>query len=794
MTVRPRRQLRRSDEPARHENVRKVGAKSEKKPSAPLNWVELRFKFALIVFVIFWGVLWYAAFTRMIVEGDTYREMAARQMRSTETIVGRRGSITDRNGIVLACSVEVQSVYANPREIESPAEAADKLAPFFGLDRGELIASLSKNKSFVWIKRKISDSDAKAVRDMKLKGVYLDREYERFYPYKQLAGQLLGFVGIDNQGLEGLELAFNDVLKGETTKASLKMDPSGRRFAVEKPEAHDGQDLRLTLDVQIQYIAEEVISEAVRNAKAKWGGVLIADAKSGELLAWGQYPFFNPNNVRAYSAERYRNRLASDALEPGSTFTPFAVAAGLETGVIDAKTQFFCENGVWATRLITIRDDGRSYGDMTAEEILAKSSNIGAAKIAQAVGTKTFHSYLSKLGFGTRTGIGINESKGILRRPNQWSEADLLSTGFGQSVSATAIQMVQAYLTLMNNGVYLPVKLVMKNSGGKDDGGDAAEKPAAKRIFSAKTSRTVRSMMEEVVDGNGTGSRARIPGIRVAGKTGTAQKAVKKGGYGDARLASFIGILPADAPRYIIWVMLDEPTVKVYGGVLAAPVFQEVASRTMAYQGYLPDVIFPQKDEAKGQAGKKKQPRFDKTVIPNVQGMGLRLAMEQYQKCGLTPSIHGSGLTVLLQDPQPGTPVKDDSGNPVPCTIYMSLDTPEDTAEDAGGPAAEESAPDGQPSAEASAGAPSPQKADEENAPAPRRKKAENAPLPGDAKENAAARQKTEDTPGEAAAEQPKADPKPDTPALPRFKPGERSAAERSLLELTSPHKKEEKP
>lgn len=659
-----------------------------------------RFHYAAVLFVICWFLLWFRAFQVQVVLGPVYKEMADEQHSYTETIEGERGYILDRNGHILARSVSCQSVYANPRIMQDLKQdindAAKRLAPILKRNASDLVALFGKNRSFIWLERKVDDATAAAIEKEAIPGIGLSRESQRVYPYRHLAGQLLGFVGLDNHGLEGVELAYDKTLCGTSSKSRLPHNAAERLLSGQQVSREDqrGEDLSLTIDIQIQFIAEDVLQKAVQTYKAKWGGVLVADSQSGEILAWAQYPFFNPNNYRESNFDLYRNRLAGDSMEPGSTFKPFLMASALQENIVNPSTVLFCENGVWRTKYANIRDDTHAFGNLTATEIISHSSNIGVAKISLQLGAQKFHSYLSRLNFGQRTGIGIHEAKGILRRPRDWSELDLMSSAFGQSVSVTGVQMLQAYSVLANGGEFHPLRLV------RDKEGFSSDVTHVQRIFSKKTTRDVLKMMEEVVDGGGTGSRARIPGVRVAGKTGTAQKAAKNNkGYSNKRLASFGGIVPADAPRYVIYVMIDEPSTTSYASVVSAPVFQQVAARTLAYSGYLPDVVFDQahgerkpsvnpvqrkKDEiylanlAKyraAQAKKAQERQKEKAasgIMPDIVGMSLRRAMETCATFGLIPSIAGEGSFIVKQDPAPGKSLGEESS----CTVWLSDDLP----------------------------------------------------------------------------------------------------------------------
>ncbi len=645
-------------------NSKKENWKSPHLPhfNLPTDITKARFQIVALIFIGIWIILWCRAFYLQIVIGPELRQMASKQHQITQLVEAKRGNIYDRNGQILARSVEAKSVYAHPKQITDKAFAAKTIAPILGLNKKRLQEHFEEDRSFIWLKRKVDDATALAIQKTNIPGIGLSTEYERVYPYKHLAGQLLGFVGVDNKGLEGIERAFNDKLVGDSQKQIVPRDIAGRALYDINDKDSRGEDLHLTIDVQLQFIAEEVIAKAVETNEAKWGGVLIVDAKKSNILAWAQYPFFNPNNFRNYSPTIYRNRLAADAVEPGSTFKPLIIAGALQKKVIDLTTKFYTEKGVWtidhikigkSKKPFTIGDDGRAYEDLTPEEILAYSSNIGMAKITQAMGAKTTRNFLLDLGFGKDTGVGVAESKGIIRPLKDWSEADLLSTGFGQSLSVTALQMVQAFNILANDGERVQLHIL------QDDENNVAEQ----NVIDRKVARNVLKMMETVVDGNGTGKNARIPGVRVAGKTGTAQKAHENNtaGYSDKRMASFIGIVPADSPKYVIYIILDNLEKNSYGGKLAAPVFQEIAQRSMAYSGDLPDVIFA--SESDNLTGKTIKKQFDKKtqikrgVVPNVTKLSLKKAIEIFQEFGQLPEIIGEGLYVVKQEPPAGTKI-----------------------------------------------------------------------------------------------------------------------------------------
>ena len=585
------------------------------------DWNKIRIWTVGLVFSLLWVTLWGRAYYLQMVKGPEYAAMAKRQHTASEVVRGIRGNILDRNGNVIARSVECESVWANPSAIQDKDAATRALAPVLNLPAEKVASLLAGPKRFVWVKRKVDFHTAEAVRALKIRGVYLDVESERIYPYRHLAGQLLGFVNIDDKGIEGLEKAFESELAGREVTSLVERDASGRRFvAAGSGSLVDlrGNDVRLTIDTQVQFFAEEALAENVQKYGARWGGCIVVDVPSGDVLAWAQYPFFDPNNVGATAAPDRRNRLAMDALEQGSTIKSFLVAAALQDGVVDADTIIDCERGKWKLGRVILHDT-HAYAKLPVRKILHVSSNIGVAKIGLKLGAQRYYDYLSRLGFGRRTGLPLaGEVKGILRPARKWAEIDLAASSFGQSFSATLAQMAQAYLCLAGGGMAKPLRLNMDDSqecriGLEDeaqnaslqarslDGAlealpamDSESEQEPSRVFDEATMREVRSMLREVVEEEGgTGKQARIPGLVVGGKTGTAQKADNSGKYGKGRVGSFVGMLPIENPRYLICVLLDEPSGVQYGGVIAAPVFRHVALHTMAYHGHLPDTDDP---------------------------------------------------------------------------------------------------------------------------------------------------------------------------------------------------------
>ena len=668
------------------------------------DWVRIRLWTVGIFFSLLWGALWVRAYHLQIIMGPEYAALAKRQHTTREQVTGVRGHIMDRNGNVLARSVACSSVAADPTKIQDKQTAAIALAEVLRLPVSRVLAQLQEPRQFVWLARKVDYHTAESIRALNIPGVFLETEYERVYPYKHLAGQLLGFVNIDDKGIEGLEKAFESDLSGRSVTRIVERDARGNRLmASGSGFLMDlrGRNVRLTLDAQIQFFAEEALAEHVRKFGARWGGCIVVDVPTGEILAWAQYPFFDPNNINATPQADRRNRLAVDMLEQGSTIKAFLIAAAIEEGIVEPSTVINCENGRWRLRN-TVLNDVRPHGMLSVERIMQVSSNIGVAKIGLMMGAETYGGYLSRLGFGKRTGLPLSgEARGILRPPGRWSEIDLAAASFGQSFSATGAQMAQAFMPLAGDGVTRPLRLVM------DQAGDEASDFVEERIFSAATTEKVRVMLRDAVkEEGGTGRHARISGLVVGGKTGTAQKADKSGRYGAGRVGSFVGMVPIEEPRYLIYVLLDEPTGVQYGGVIAAPVFRDVALHAMAYHGRLPDSDEMAREAAARKEAERKQAASNKgrkkdqktpdravptvstasptastataattpmttasqpapplsgnpSIVPAVTGMGLRSAVEIFASEGVVPVIKGTGGFVVRQSPEPGHPWPD---------------------------------------------------------------------------------------------------------------------------------------
>ncbi|MFW6323478.1 MAG: peptidoglycan D,D-transpeptidase FtsI family protein, partial [Desulfovibrionales bacterium] len=415
--------------------------------------------------------------------------MAQRQYWTKKEVRGTRGEIFDRNGVLLAKSVEINSVYARPQEVMDPRNTAQKLSKILGISENRLYRRLREKKSFVWIARKIGDLPSKKLKQASLPGIHQLLESERVYPQGHLAGQLLGFVGVDNKGLEGLELTYDEYLRGGISSSRVQRDARGgileTSFSLAMGGGH-GRDLELTLDARIQYAVEEALEASIKRTKAKSGMGLVVEVASGDILSWAVYPFFNPNSYKDQQPGNWRNTIALDVFEPGSTTKPFLIAAALEAGVCDRDTIFFCENGSWDQKGYCI-DDTHEYGWLPVNRILSYSSNIGAAKIGLALGGERYYEFLQAFGFGKRTLHDLpGESSGLLRDSRSWYPVDLATASFGQGIATTMLQLAQGYLCLAREGTFTPLRLVKK---------PAKVLPPGKQVVSARVAHQVLSMM-----------------------------------------------------------------------------------------------------------------------------------------------------------------------------------------------------------------------------------------------------------------------------------------------------------
>ena len=506
----------------------------------------------------------------------------ARHLRVVQ-VPAHRGMITDRHGEPLAISTPVQSVWVNPKELVASGKQLSRLARLLGLDVDYVrrVIGQRQGREFVYLRRHLSPDRAQQVADLEWPGLYLQREYRRYYPAGEVAAHLVGFTNIDDAGQEGLELAFDDWLSGEAGAKRVVKD--GRRHIIANVEnirsARPGKILKLSIDRRIQYLAYRELKAAVRQHGARSGSVVVLDNRSGEVLAQVNQPSFNPNNRKRLKADRMRNRAATDVFEPGSTMKPFVIAAALQSGRYAVGTRIETSPGLFQVGVHTIRDM-HDYGTLDLTGVIRKSSNVAASKIALALEPEDFWKGLSAAGFGIATASGFpGEADGYLADFHRWRDIERATLAYGYGLSVTSLQLAQAYSVFANDGYRVPITLLQREQ--------AAERH---KVYSPHVALAVRQMMEAVVKQDGTAPLAAVQGYRVAGKTGTVHKSVA-GGYADDRyLSVFAGMAPASRPRLVTVVMIDEPNNgEHFGGKVAGPVFAKVMAGALRLLNVTPD-------------------------------------------------------------------------------------------------------------------------------------------------------------------------------------------------------------
>ena len=497
-------------------------------------------------------------------------------------ISAHRGRITDRNGEPLAISTAVESVWASPADLGASPEQLDRLARLVNVDAAELNRRVADTrKEFVYLRRQLPPDQASRVVELNIPGVFLQREYRRFYPAAEVTSHVIGMTDIDDKGQEGLELAFQDMLVGKPGSRRVIKDRMGRIIEdVESIRApQQGKDLALSIDLKLQYIAYRELKAALEEHRAKAGGIVVLDARTGEVLALANLPAYNPNYRGKIEPQRSRNRALTDLFEPGSTLKPFTIAAALEAGRIRPDTLIATGGGKLTIGKATI-NDAHPAGTLTVEQVIQKSSNVGAAKIALDLPPQTMWTMLSHSGFGALPKSGFpGEGSGRLRPYSTWKPIEQATMSYGHGISVSLLQLARAYTIFTADGELLPVTMVKR-----------VEPQAGSPVISPETAQRMRKMLEMAVQPGGTAPRAQIPGYRVAGKTGTAHK-LENGRYAATKyVSSFVGFAPVSNPRVVVAVMIDEPSAgQYYGGAVAAPVFREVVAATLRTLSVPPD-------------------------------------------------------------------------------------------------------------------------------------------------------------------------------------------------------------
>lgn len=644
----------------------------------------------------------------MIRDGESWRELAEKQRQRRLHVLPKRGTIYDRNGSALAVSVEVPSVSLDavellrgvaPQKIPLVARtAANSIAAILELNPAEVERKILAKRRFAWLKRRITAKEAEHIRELgarkdgtEVRGLTIEGEGRRYYPRRELAGPLLGFVAPDGEGKDGLELALNSELKGHVEQLRGLRDRSGRLLfsdGIQDEQALAGHNVHLAIDQGIQYVAQRELASAASTFEAGGGSVIVIDPFTGDILALASWPGYNPNDYTDSDAQQRRARGLTDAFEPGSTIKIFTIAAGLSAGVIAPTQSLYCEKGSMAVDNVTIRDTHPAEW-LPISKVLAVSSNICSAKVGLSLGGDKLYEALRRFGFGQETGIPIpGEASGTLRpRGRPWVQVETASASFGQGISVTNLQLAMAAAAVANGGQLMEPILIKKVTTATGEVIREASPTVRRRVMSPAIARTMSEMLVAVTEGEGTGVEAAIDGYEVAGKTATAQKTdPATGRYSeDKYIASFLGFVPAKKPVVAIAVMIDEPMLDHAGGSVAAPIFRRVAQMALKYKGLTPkgtervdlaelarqpdpaNALMERIRQAQGKppavqevSGRGPAPA-GKIRVPNLTGWPMREAVKHLVELGAAPTVQGTGL-LAKQVPPPGD-VVDKGGN-----------------------------------------------------------------------------------------------------------------------------------
>ena len=615
-----------------------------------------------------WAVIVIARLVQIqLVRHGEYVIKAARQQERTLALQPVRGSIMDSHGRILAESVAAESIYADPQAIGDRGQTAKALASVKALqmDARELAARLDSASGFVWIARQLPLETTAAVRALKLPGVYFLDEHRRSYPRATLAASVVGYVGVDGAGLGGIEHSFDAQVRGRAGRVTLLRDARRGMYLVggEGPNRPiDGNDVVLTIDSVVQFIAERALSRAVEQYRAAAGIALVMDPRDGRILAMVSNPSFDPNRYRDFSPDDRRNRTVQDMYEPGSTFKIVTASAGLEEGVVTPSQILDCADGFIQIGNTQIHEHGHNrYGFITFEDVMVHSSNVGAIRVGLSLGQDRFYRYIRRFGFGERSGVPLpGEAQGRVRRTEQWSQLSNASMSIGQEIGVTPLQILSAIAAVANGGVRVQPRIVERVVDVRGNTIYTPPQVAPVRVISEKTAAVLNEILKAVV-ARGTGVSASLAEHVVAGKTGTAQKAVRGGYSADKVVASFGGYVPADRPQLAILVVVDEPKGSEYGGTVAAPAFKEIAESTLRYLNVPPSIPARTIDVATPMLAtfSQKTTPTAGSAVPDLRGLDARAAVALATSAGFRVRASGSGV-VQTQQPLPGEALPDD--------------------------------------------------------------------------------------------------------------------------------------
>jgi len=628
-----------------------------------INWLKVRM--FIIACVLFLGFILVGArmFQLQVLQKEQLYKLASQQQHVLIPLVPKRGTIYDRQGNELAVSLEVDSVYADPRKIGDLGKTVSELSAILQMDREEVRRRLKSGSSFEWVQRKISPKESEQIKALRLPGIYLMKENKRFYPNAQLAANAVGFVGLDSRGLEGIEFQYDHLLNGKGRVWKVNRDALGREIAMGEvlPDREDRfQNVILTIDKQMQHVVETELGRAVQKWGAKGGMAIAMDPSTGKILAMATYPFFNPNQFLQYRSGAWRNRTISDPFEPGSLFKVFLAAAAIEDKMVSPSDAFYCENGSYTVYDRTVHDTHK-HGWLTFRQIIKVSSNIGASKVGEKLGKDRLFRYITAFGFGEKTKITLpGESRGIVHHPRYWPPVAVDTISFGQGISVTGVQLVTALSAIANGGSLMKPLIVERVTDEKGETLQVFNPEMVRKVVSEGVARQVTALLKGTTEKGGTGEGAIPVGYEVAGKTGTAQKADGRlGGYAEDRYVSgFMGFGPVEDPRMVLLVVIDEPQGTTYGGVVAAPVFKAIMENVLPYLHAHPKGTVIVKNETDlsmelERVGTKSfvedlqvRKGTGREVMPDLAGLPMRVALSQIEGKGLIIKVSGTGRLV----------------------------------------------------------------------------------------------------------------------------------------------------
>jgi cell division protein FtsI (penicillin-binding protein 3) len=631
------------------------------------QWIRFRLGFLFMSFVFFFALIAFRLLQLQVLPNGELTQLGQKQFTRLGKKSPYRMPIYDRNHEEMAVSMSSSSVFARPKLLRSRKRTAHHLANIFGGPPSKWLQKLDMEKTFVWIQRQVNEEAAEKLAALSLPGVFIEPENRRLYPNGMLAGSLIGFTDIDGNGISGLEHSLDKELLESPNHVRMLKDGKGNPSYIDKR----GQEvlakkaaIYLTLDRRIQNVVEEELVKAMEESGAKSAMAVVMDPHNGEIFAMGQLPGFDPNNAKDFSQSLFTNRVVSHLYEPGSTLKVLFAAEAIQSGILNKDSLIDCENGKLrvADRTINEADTNHRFGLIPLKQVVEASSNVGAVKIAQQLGSDRVRATLDKFGLTSKTNVFLpGEVSSGPKSDEFWKPIHLATVGFGQGISVTPLQMVAAYAPFANGGYLIQPRILMRESPAV-----TGESPEIRRVLSTETVQVMREMMLAVTEGkHGTGKKAQIAGLKVAGKTGTAQKYEPGEGYSNEKyFSSFIGFLPADNPQLLVGIMVDEPSKgSYYGGEAAGPIFKRIAERSLQILDRIPKSVASADKPA---SAPKPEPmpvslslsEDGSTVMPDLKGLSMREVLRILARYSQNISVNGAGFLVT-QSPSPGSALQD---------------------------------------------------------------------------------------------------------------------------------------